>query len=571
MKSGIGLQTKASLGIIGIVVLLGLAVIVVVRPSLEQKLSVALQKRGISIANHIASNSIDPVLTEQYLDLEMMLKDFKGSEDDITYIFVLDNNGKVLAHTFENDFPLELIDVNKVASTQKYSLRSIAAGKEEIVDIAVPLLRGEAGFVHMGLSSARIKKDADSVIKMIIWLFMAILIVGAAMGNILLRMMTRPILELTEIAKAVGRGNLEQRVLVRSTDEIGELGTTFNNMIDSRKRAEGALQESEERYRSVVENVGIGIAVISPNMEILSLNKQMQKWFPGISVLDKTMCYSAFNAPPRETPCSYCPTCLTLNDGQLHEAITDTPAGDDVINYRVLSSPIKDQDGRVVAAIEMVEDITVRKKAEEQIRSSLIEKEILLKEIHHRVKNNLQVVASMLQLQSGYLKDEEAKVLFEESQKRLESMSLIHEKLYRSKDLARIDFREYVSDLVGNLLTLNTGKSKGIETKLDIEGVVLDVTNAIPCGLIINELVSNALRHAFPNGRKGEITVRMLSDSAGIALTVSDNGTGFPETIDFRNTKSLGMQLIISLVSQIDGMIELDRSEGTSFKIAFRT
>ena len=188
------------------------------------------------------------------------------------------------------------------------------------------------------------------------------------------------------------------------------------------------------------------------------------------------------------------------------------------------------------------------------------------------MKNNLQIVASMLHLQLGYIEDKGARILFEESQKRVESMSLIHEKLYRTKDLARIDFDDYVKGLVGNLLTLNTGRSKRIGIKSAIEGVTLDVNNAIPCALIINELVSNALRHAFPEGQKGNIDIFMRRDNAGtVALKVGDDGIGFPEDIDFRNTKSLGMQLVVSLVTQLGGVIELDRGEGTSFTITFRT
>ncbi len=217
-------------------------------------------------------------------------------------------------------------------------------------------------------------------------------------------------------------------------------------------------------------------------------------------------------------------------------------------------------------------ELAERRHAEEQIGSALREKEILLKEIHHRVKNNLQIVASMLQLQLGYIEDRNARMLFEESQKRVESMSLIHEKLYRTKDLARVDFHDYVNTLIGNLLTLNTGGSKRIGINSAIEGVTLDVNSAIPCALIINELVSNSLRHAFPDGQTGRIDIFMHPDREGrIALQVGDNGIGFPEDLDFRNTKSLGMQLVTSLVVQLGGVIELDRGEGTSFNITFRT
>ena len=254
-------------------------------------------------------------------------------------------------------------------------------------------------------------------------------------------------------------------------------------------------------------------------------------------------------------------------DGELRAAHKDGH----VFPIWLTAALVKDDQGNPISLLGIVRDITERKKAEEQLKSSLKEKDILLKEIHHRVKNNLQIVASMLQLQSGYIKDKESKILFEESQKRVETMSLIHEKLYRSQDLARIDFREYVDGLVENLLTLNAGKSKLIEMNMDIKGVVLDIINSIPCGLIINELVSNSLRHAFPNGKKGRIDIHMNVDKQGmVSLSVSDNGTGFPENVDFRNTQSLGMQLVSSLVNQLSGKIDLDRNEGTCFRIEFR-
>jgi len=542
--SGMGLRARALLGIIVIVILLGLGVIIIARPALQQRLFETLQKRGVSIANHIAANSINPILTDQ---------------------------GRPLVHTFENGFPGELNNVNKVTGTQKYSLQRLATERGEIVDVAVPLLKGEVGSVHVGISSEHIKEDVNAVIELIMGLIAAVLIAGAILGNILARMVTRPVIDLTKAAREVARGNLNQMAPISSTYEIGQLGIAFNDMLQKRRGAEEVLRESEERFRSVVENVGIGIAVISPAMEILSLNGQMKKWFPSTDISAAPICYRAFNNPPKEAACSYCPTSLTLKDGQVHETVTDTPAGKEIVNYRVVSSPIKDKDGKVVAAVEMVEDITERKRSEEQIRSALLEKEILLKEIHHRVKNNLQIVASILQLQSGYIRDEEAKTVFLESQKRIESMSLIHEKLYRTKDLARIDFKGYVDELVRSLLTLTKGESGRIGVEVDIEGVILDVGHSIPCGLIINELVSNALRHAFPNRGDGRIGIRMRRDSDWrVVLVVSDNGIGFPEDIDFRNTRSLGMQLVISLVNQLEGTIELKRDEGTSFTIAFQ-
>lgn len=145
--------------------------------------------------------------------------------------------------------------------------------------------------------------------------------------------------------------------------------------ITKRKLMEIKLMESEEKFRSVMDNIGIGVALISPRMEILTLNRQMRTWFPRIDAAKKPVCFKSFNHPPRENICSYCPTALTLKDGLVHEAITDTPAGDTIKNYRVVSSPIKDQYGKIISAVEMVEDITERKWAEEEVRRLNLELE----------------------------------------------------------------------------------------------------------------------------------------------------------------------------------------------------
>jgi two-component sensor histidine kinase len=149
-------------------------------------------------------------------------------------------------------------------------------------------------------------------------------------------------------------------------------------------------------------------------------------------------------------------------------------------------------------------------------------------------------------------------------------MSLIHEKLYRSNDLSKIDFREYVEELTGSLMALTGRSAEGIELETVVEGVFLDINSGIPCGLIINELVFNSLRHAFPNGRKGRVTVHMHENDEGmVTLAVRDNGVGLPEGLDFRNSPSLGLQLVISLVGQLSGVMEHDGSAGAAFTINF--
>lgn len=228
---------------------------------------------------------------------------------------------------------------------------------------------------------------------------------------------------------------------------------------------------------------------------------------------------------------------------------------------------IASEEGQECRAV--MTDITVLKVAEARILVSLREKETLLKEIHHRVKNNLQVVSSLLNLQSGYLKDSQAIELFNKSRSRINTIALIHTKLYQSENLAAINCAEFIEDSANSLLEIYGGEATAIKIETDARNVFLGVDLAIPCGLIFNELITNALKHAFPEKREGEIRVAMREDGDRYILTVMDNGTGFPGGIDFSNTESLGLQLVNILVKQIQGTIAMEMNGGTTFVVSF--
>ena len=203
-------------------------------------------------------------------------------------------------------------------------------------------------------------------------------------------------------------------------------------------------------------------------------------------------------------------------------------------------------------------------------KASLKEKEVLLKEIHHRVKNNLQIISSLLTIQAEKIKDHDALEYFKESQNRIVSMAIIHEKLYQSGDLARIDIAEYIRTLTNDLFHSYGVHSDVISLKINAKGNLMGIDTAIPCGLIINELVSNSLKHAFPAGKKGEISIDLSSHGNDhYVLNVSDDGVGIPENLDIDNTESLGLRLINTLADQLDGSIVLDRNDRTTFRIEF--
>lgn len=218
----------------------------------------------------------------------------------------------------------------------------------------------------------------------------------------------------------------------------------------------------------------------------------------------------------------------------------------------------------------IMRDVTEQKLAEERIRTSLNEKEALLKEIHHRVKNNMQVVSSLLQLQSGYTQDPEAKAMFEESRDRIRSMALIHEKLYQTKDLAKIDFNEYIPSLVNMIFATQNVRTGEIRARINVGTISFGVDTAIPLGLIINELVSNSLKHAFKDRSSGVVSIELQNaDNHGYSLTVCDDGAGLPPGFNIDATSSLGLRLVRILTQQIGGELKVANQNGSLFQINF--
>jgi two-component sensor histidine kinase len=221
----------------------------------------------------------------------------------------------------------------------------------------------------------------------------------------------------------------------------------------------------------------------------------------------------------------------------------------------------------------MANDITERFKAEEAIKKSLEEKQILLKEIHHRVKNNLQIICSLFNLQSKYIKNKQVLNILKQSQNRVRSMALIHEILYQSKDFARIDLPQYIKKLINELFIAYRINPNRISIHLKMDKIFISIDKAIPCGLIINELLSNALKYAFPPDfhNKGKIQIELYKKlKIGMKMVVSDNGVGMPEDFNMAESKSLGLHLVCILTEdQLGGKIQLDRKNGTKFSIIF--
>jgi two-component sensor histidine kinase len=210
-------------------------------------------------------------------------------------------------------------------------------------------------------------------------------------------------------------------------------------------------------------------------------------------------------------------------------------------------------------------------QAETQLKKEIEEKEVLLSEIHHRVKNNMQIISSLLSLQSAKIKDKKHADMFKESRDRIRSMALIHETLYQTKDFANVDFGRHVKAIANHLFRSYGVNPEKIGLKIDMADTLLELNNAIPCGLVINELISNSLKYAFPQDGTGEIKITLRSmNQDEIELTVSDDGIGIPAEMDLEKVESMGLQLVNILVeNQLEGEIDLDRDGGTAFRIRF--
>jgi PAS domain S-box-containing protein len=340
--------------------------------------------------------------------------------------------------------------------------------------------------------------------------------------------------------------------------------------ITQQKVAEKSLKKSFKRFSALAESAVDGIVTTSINGRIKFFNESFLNIFgyEKSELLNKPI---TLLMPKRkhnifmDTLEKFKKTSEHRLSGRITESIGLRKDGTE-FPFEMSLAIWKSGDNKYFTSI--IRDITDRKKAENILKESIKEKEILLREIHHRVKNNLQIIASLLRLQEGSVNDEMVEVLME-SEGRVKTMAMVHEKLYQSPSFTDINFKEYIQRLVQDLYSSYAINTHDIRTSLDIEDINLNIDTSIPLGLIINELMTNSIKHAFNEG-KGEIKIILRSKWDEYELIVSDSGKGIPKDLDFRTTSSLGLQIVNSLVSQIDGKITLDRINGTKFQITFK-
>ncbi len=344
--------------------------------------------------------------------------------------------------------------------------------------------------------------------------------------------------------------------------------------ITEQRKAEEKLHSQSAKLKTVFESSSHIIWTLDRNIKVTSYNTNFEKFHKRHYNTDVHIGLQ-MNAGKMVSTEDYNSFWQKKYDASLageaqHFETKLVDKNDEVVWREIFLNPIVDSTGKVIEISGIAHDITEKKLAEEKINQSLKEKEILLKEVHHRVKNNLQVISSILNLQSSYVKDEATLGILRESQNRIKSMAFIHESLYQTKDFSSINFSEYVINLCQNLIHSYSSFNHNVKLNLDIQNVFLNLDLAIPCGLIINEIISNALKYAFvTKSEKDIISVKMQEEGQKLFLKIGDNGVGLSEKIDFKNTESLGLQLVITLIEQLNGIIDIDTKNGTMYLISF--
>lgn len=464
--------------------------------------------------------------------------------------------------------------------TQKFvrvAARDPAAAHRYLDDVLAPQLRHEllplvsryrdVTNAQLSHEVERISTEAQGAASVVLLTSAAAVILALVLGFTVSRSIATPILALKDAAERLGRADLTSRVEIASHDELGVLAASFNRMAE----ALSATTVSRGYLRNVIESMAGALIITDPAGRIVSVNRAALELLGyGEPELVRQPLSRVYATAAESTEqllverLSAIETARGVEETLLRKDGTAVPVA-------FSGAALRDQDGRVEGFVCVAHDISAPKHVERTLRSFLREKELLLRELHHRVKNNLQVVSSLLDLQSSAIADPSAREIFKQSQNRIGSMALIHEQLYQTSNLAQVDVRPYIEKLTYHLEASYSVWSDRITPHLEIDDSSLEIDQAVTCGLIVNELVTNALKHAFPADHRAGAYVRIsfVRTGDGYRLIVSDNGRGFRGGGTGGPRRGLGLSLVAMLVQQLRGTMEVDGERGTEFRIEF--
>jgi PAS domain S-box-containing protein len=379
---------------------------------------------------------------------------------------------------------------------------------------------------------------------------------------LLYRSITKPLHSLAQAAEEIGRGNLDKRIRVKTDDVIGNLGRSFNRMAENLDKT----TFSKEYVDDILKSMGDALIVTDKQKNITKINAAALKMleYKEDELINKSLsevfidnsAVAGINGTAN----------AVIENLETHFKKKD----EELVPVNLSKTIISNKNGRIQSLVYVAGDITEFKKSERLIKESLEEKEILLSEIHHRVKNNLAVISGLLQMQRWESKDEAAREVLQDSQLRVKSIALVHEKLYQSSNLSNIDFERYINELIEGINQTFNNSETHINFNVDVEPLLLSINQAIPCSLLINELVVNIHKHAFNGISEGEVGVKLWKEGKDVHLIVRDNGKGLHELPGDSSEQSLGMSLVHTLAAQIDGEVQAYNEEGAVFEIIFK-
>lgn len=365
-------------------------------------------------------------------------------------------------------------------------------------------------------------------------------------------------------------GKSKENLVKRVTD----LQMQMETLETRNKRALDELEKKEHYYRSLLYNMHEEILVIDRDYTITDINNSALTTV-GLKREEAIgrKCYEVSHGLNKSCHIKGdgCPLEQVFKTGRVGKCLhTHTHKDGSLVRVSIIMSPLMDENGNISQVVESVRDVSELVAAKEKLEQSLEEKQLLLREIHHRVKNNMAVISSLLNLQSKSFEDDKVITAFKDCQHRIRSMALVHEKLYQSSDLAHINFKEYLRELVKRLYHSNDFGSALVNVEIETEEIFMGIDIAIPCALLITELATNAFKHAFRNKKKGLLQIELKAiENQNYQLTVTDNGVGLPLEFDLEHPDSFGIELIQLLIQQLDGRIDVKENHGTIFTIVF--
>jgi len=419
--------------------------------------------------------------------------------------------------------------------------------------------------LYLDIQQAKLELQAEQTVRRIILITIFGFAVSLLFAFIIYKSITQPVNTLTSAAKRIGSGNLDQRIKLRSNDELSRLADTFNQMAENLSKS----MVSRSYVNNIIQSMGDMLFVTDIMGKVQMSNKTVhRKLGYSKSDLEDFSVWNLFAEEKREK----IRNAVVTNQTAVNELETELIAKDGKVIPVILStSVLVDEMNEDLNLVFVGSDISVQKESEKKISESLHEKNILLAEIHHRVKNNLAVISGLLQMQMWNMDDDLATKALQQSQLRIQSIALVHEKLYQNETFAEINISDFVKELVNAVGQSFNKPEQDVNLHYALDDIRMNINQAIPFSLLLNECVVNSYKHAFNGNEEGNISIKLQNNSKRVLIEIADDGHGLPESFDFENEQTLGITLIRTLVSQLQGSahFESENGEGTVFELEF--